>query len=35
MKKTFVEPELEVLRIQTEDILTDSNPEIELPVAPV
>lgn len=33
MKKTFVEPELEVLRIEVEDILTDSIPDgpIELP----
>lgn len=34
MKKLFAEPELEVLRIQTEDVLTTSNPEIELPKAP-
>ena len=36
MKKTFVEPELEVLRIAVEDILTDSNTggSIELPGMP-
>lgn len=34
MKKTFVDPELEVLKIHVEDILTESNPEIEFPKAP-
>ena len=34
MKMTFVEPELDVLRIETEDVLATSNPEIELPMAP-
>ena len=36
MKKTFVDPELEVLKIHVEDILTESSvkPEIELPGMP-
>ena len=34
MKKTFVEPELEVLELHFEDVLATSNPEIELPKAP-
>ena len=35
MKKTFVDPELEVLKIHVEDILTESGkPEIELPGMP-
>ena len=35
MKKTFVEPELDVLVIHTEDILdTSGKPEIELPGMP-
>ena len=31
MKKTFVDPELDVLLIHTEDILEDSNGDIQLP----
>ena len=31
MKKTFVDPELDVLLIHTEDILEDSNNDIQLP----
>ena len=36
MKKTFVDPELEVLKINVEDVLTESvpDPEIEFPKAP-
>ena len=35
MKKTFVDPELDVLVIHTEDILeTSGDPEIGLPMAP-
>jgi len=32
MKKTFVEPELEVLRIESEDILTTVS---EIPTGPI
>ena len=36
MKKTFVEPELEVLEIKVEDILnTSGDLEIEMPKAPL
>ena len=34
MKKTFVDPEVDVLRIEVEDVLTESNPTIELPGMP-
>ena len=34
MKKLFVEPELDVMVIHTEDVLETSKPEIELPKAP-
>ena len=35
MKKTFVEPELDVLEIKVEDILnTSGEPSIETPKAP-
>lgn len=33
MKKTFVDPEMDVLRIEVEDILTTSG-DIQLPDAP-
>ncbi len=34
MKKTFVDPDVEVLELHVEDVLTDSNPTIELPGMP-
>ena len=34
MKKIFVEPDVEVLELHIEDVLTDSDPSIELPGMP-